>query len=1455
MTPAPAQRLAVAGAWSPVERLAIARAVALVEERADWAALTTDEQRAFEERARDLFVEIAGLGLRCAAVADGAEATDAVEELVPDQVHAVCRFRHFLASPDLRSPTEWADADAPERLELERRARLIPEIVATAGWRLEHLPRPALPAVFFSYSHGGGRFEHNLLLQLRSAARVVGADTWFDDRLVGGDRWLDEILLRIGAATHATILLSRRTLSSVVIGIEVAFLRARSDRCVVMTLDVSAYSRPQLGQEWNHWFGKVQALHGDVMAEITGLDDAERESRRDAAIAVASQALIRGLGTPPAGLTEPSPVNRPDRADRADRANLRNTPPGPASRSVPRSERHIVPRPALHERLVGALDEGARVTLVHGDGGVGKTKLAIQLVGDDAVRRRFPGGVVWTTVGEHPSFPEVRADLIAQLRELGVIPEPDDDDIDDDGIADVPDLSAHLAIFDGLVVIDDVWSPSALRRILGRPSASGPRFLVTSRFDLGHGDTVPDLRGVRLERLDDAEAWEFLRAISAQEPALLSGAAERKDLLDRAGRGVALNLALIIGLRRAGKGWDAIDRLVTDAQRAHGGDQNGFASEVVMVSVGLDDYLSTDRSRWPRIRLLGAMPEDTRLSLSTLANLWDLPDGEIDEIVGELAARHLIESAGIGSGDRSTPTIGLHDNLWHALARRTLDSFELHADVVDRYRDLTTGGRWATLPLDDDYIWAHLLAHLAAIGDWPDAAATATDPMWIARRWVGHGRTAVGADLDAARRGGSAMDPKHVEHIDLAAQVVGVLGSAIEKIADDAAVGPTARITSVEISVAAWIGRAAAGRVEPKLLPGLGHESARLAPGGGIIDMAWSPDDERLMLYSSRAVTTWERRSGDLVSSTDIGAPLFGGTRCAWPSAGSRLVSPGSPESLDSRSSATHMWDAESGALLAALPPAPPGAISTDRIATSGAAGIEIWAMTDGRLETTITNVESAITHMSWNSDDSRLATIDRRGDIDVWDVARRTCVDRLCSSEVLPAGRSFAPERLFRLSPDGTGLAVGVTPVPDPADPPDRPDRQFLVVHDVGSLPAPAVIEEGCVAAWSRDSGRIAVAGHAHLEVRTVALEPSGPVGPVDPVDPLRIPLDRCPTSIRWSPDGEFISVTMGSDPNDSDATGVDVYAVGRGRSTHGIGNRVRGMSPEAVWNHDGTGLAIWSGGVLRLVTPHVASATPLAPARIATIAWNHGGTAVAAASLDGTLTVVDATTRATVGGLQRPDDLGRDARQVFNRVTWSADDASVTAEFQDAGLRTLHVPSGHEMAPEPRLDWPGGPVRRSEDGRLGIEVRDRAVNIVDVATGDRVCRLDGLEDIDLCKWSPDGALLIAAAEPSVFGPMTGSYGIWSTRTGERVNSLDSEQAVLRRWGWDPTGRFAASVAHSGVVELWDVSAGARLATFPSGDASSDVSLWRADDGPATPVMIAVAVEHGFGVWCYHPT
>ncbi|HKD98377.1 MAG TPA: BTAD domain-containing putative transcriptional regulator [Micromonosporaceae bacterium] len=177
-------------------------------------------------------------------------------------------------------------------------------------------------------------------------------------------------------------------------------------------------------------------------------------------------------------------------------------------RELPPAAGAFTGRRAERERMAKVLRGGvptagrARVVVVHGMGGVGKSALAVQVAHD--VAEDFPDGQVYVDLsGSTPGLrPRTAHEAVTQsLRSLGIRPA--------DMPTDAAEAAGRLRSLTGgkrmLFVLDNAPDPVPVRPLI--PAASGCAVLVTSRDPLG--SLAADLH-LALTGLDDADAHRLL---------------------------------------------------------------------------------------------------------------------------------------------------------------------------------------------------------------------------------------------------------------------------------------------------------------------------------------------------------------------------------------------------------------------------------------------------------------------------------------------------------------------------------------------------------------------------------------------------------------------------------------------------------------------------------------------------------------------------------------------------------------------------------------------------------------------------------------------------------------------------------------------------------------------------------------------------------------------------------
>ena len=167
---------------------------------------------------------------------------------------------------------------------------------------------------------------------------------------------------------------------------------------------------------------QVQWLH-DPGADGALALHRDREGERDRRIRLACQRLI-DVAPAPVAPAEPITAGPVTATAHTEVEVVVEAAAGGVSSQVPPLPPGYVVRDeldALIARLVG-VDAGGVVGVtapaagvgLQGIGGIGKSVLAIALAHDERIRRRFPEGVYWVTVGEHPDLLAAQLDLLTR---------------------------------------------------------------------------------------------------------------------------------------------------------------------------------------------------------------------------------------------------------------------------------------------------------------------------------------------------------------------------------------------------------------------------------------------------------------------------------------------------------------------------------------------------------------------------------------------------------------------------------------------------------------------------------------------------------------------------------------------------------------------------------------------------------------------------------------------------------------------------------------------------------------------------------------------------------------------------------------------------------------------------------------------------------------------------------
>ena len=855
--------------------------------------------------------------------------------------------------------------------------------------------------VFISYSRDDAAWAQRfrVLLVRRKHLRL-----WDDSTIRVGDEWHPAIEEAIGHSRVALVLVSADYLASdYIMERELPALLERDVLLAPMLVGDCFWSVvPELAAvQWLHDPGRdgPLGLHAGSPAErdrrIHRACDRLLTVTPEPAPAGAAAATPMPPMPPPVLLPAPAPARRPPDPTGPPSFSPRDAPPGsqepgpalpaPLVADVPEGDvagaLSRVPalplRYVVREELDGLVDAvvgttaGGAVGLtgeladvgLHGIGGIGKSVLAAALATDDRVRRRFPGGVFWVTVGERPDVLALQLDLLSRL---GARPEART------RAEAAQALRAVLADKRVLLVVDDVWSADDAQDF--RITGPRGRLLYASR-----DQTVVAAAGAAAHRvgvLSPDAARALAGEVLGVPAATLPPAADRVfAAVGHVPLAVALLAAAVRGRQEWGQDSDLGRRSWANiaADLARDADVYGthpyattFRALHIAVAALPDDL---------RAALLGlaVFPPDTAVPVAAIARYWAHTRGRnADETVADLDG--LLAAEVLQPGE-DADTIGFHD-LAHEYLLLHADALPaLHVQLLDAYRGLLEEpDQWWTLPLGEPYLWEHLIAHLAGAGDRDSLVATATDPAYQARRIARDGPRAGEADLLVAAR----LVPDDV----VVAWWRAWLGRHAHLLGGHP--GTVAQPARVAATMLAWLtadpSRPVAVRParltpllsRPCLVVHDGLDAEPSAPirvlaghNGAVRAVAWSPDGTHLATTGNDGTTRiWHSKTGE---------PLrrLAGRRAkmlamAWSPNGTQLAIAGDDGT-------TRIWNPTTG--------------KGNLASAEASRTVRLWATATGSAIQSLTSHTDWVRAAAWSPDGTLLATAGGDKTVRLWEV------------------------------------------------------------------------------------------------------------------------------------------------------------------------------------------------------------------------------------------------------------------------------------------------------------------------------------------------------------------------------------------------------------------------------------------------------------------------------------
>ena len=350
-------------------------------------------------------------------------------------------------------------------------------------------------------------------------------------------------------------------------------------------------------------------------------------------------------------------------------------------------------------RLVGI------TTALRGGGGFGKTALAQKLCFDERVRKAYPDGILWVTMGEDIS----ESGRLSRIRDLIRWWTENEAHAFETVAAAGAELRKLLEGCRVLIVIDDAWSPSDIDPLKGLQSGSA--LLITTRVVHSLPETSISI---------PVDAMASSEAISLLKLGLTEGESFPKDfesLTARLGEW-ALLLKLVNGtLRKLEKGGLSISEALhrvdedLDEEGFSAFDQNdpesrnAAASKTILVSV--KRLSEKDRGRFFQLAIF---PEDEDVPLSVLEHYWELSRSATRKLCD-----HLNDLSLLRDFNQKQASIRLHDVTRRVLIERRKEEIPaLHLHFLSLI--LPASGKWHDLSEKETYVWKRLAYHFVEAG-------------------------------------------------------------------------------------------------------------------------------------------------------------------------------------------------------------------------------------------------------------------------------------------------------------------------------------------------------------------------------------------------------------------------------------------------------------------------------------------------------------------------------------------------------------------------------------------------------------------------------------------------------------------------------------------------------------------------------------------------------------------
>ncbi|WP_330230554.1 NB-ARC domain-containing protein [Nocardia sp. NBC_00508] len=1051
----------------------------------------------------------------------------------------------------------------------------------------------------------------------------------------------------------------------------------------------------------------------------------------------------------------------------AETITIHNSPEGhPWRERVPRmipSLDRMVERPDLGDQLLEALTaleagEVGLVTGLQGVGGFGKTTMAAWACQHAEVQRRYPAGILWTTLGQD-AHGAVLADRINDLVFVlsGYRP----------AISDPDTAGSELGrLLDGLepvlLVVDDVWDRTQLR-----PFRHGGREctrLVTSRII----DVLPaGTRRIHVPPMTDEQARSMITANVTGLPDRVT------DRLARSAGHWPVLLNLVNGAleRRVSRGQppevaadEVATQLAVDGPAAFDPRRVADRSHAVTATVEASLALLEDDDR-ERYLDLAIFPEDIEIPLAVLRLLWR--QSRVDALCEELVRLGLVADYRL---DAPGPRLILHD-----VIRAHLHKLCSPGDLIARHDLLIAAARellpddapspWWRLPAEHHYLVRFLPYHLLQAG-----RTTELDTLLADLRWT-EAKTRILASAVPVQADLQLVESAAASHL---RRALGRSAIVLGPIDPPEALGATLAsrlrdVPGLESALDRYTSTLPRPRLEPaRRLPDLPDPALRhslIGHAGSVSGLAFSPDGVFLATagYEAR-VRLW-----DLAAGAEVGAlSCAGSVQGVAYSPDGRLLASGDLEGT------VRLWDLPTRRELIALHGrtgagqgvafAPDGRL----LAYGDSEGaVHLWEVPAGVERVVLRGHGDLVSAVAFAPSGQLLASAGYDGTIRLWDISTGAEQVVLTGHTGRVNGVAFAPDGRLLASAgyDGTIRLWTVRTGAEQAVLTGHTDR-------VGGV---AFAPEGVL---------LASAGHD----RTVRL---WDVSRRSEVAVLTGHTDRV-TGVAFASDGQ----SLASAGYDGTVRLWDVPTGAERAAPAGHTDRVNGVA----FAPDGSSLASASyDGTVRLWDVPAGSEQAVLAGhgdRVSGVAFAPGGRLLASAGHDRTVRLWDLQ-----AGSERAVLIGH--TDWVNGVAFAPDGQLLASAGYDGTVRLWDTTDCVERAAL-RTSGEVWNVAFSPDGSLLASAHsDHTARLWNVSDGSLRAELVGHTNwVWNVGFSPDGQLLASAG-------YDGTVRLWNVSDGSLRAELAGHANWVRDVGFSPDGAVLASVGHDATVRLWDVATG----------------------------------------------